>query len=155
MRGYYENATICLNGHTASSHDANYIKFCKTCGESTISKCLKCESPIEGSYRSRDIIDFTTYNPPNYCHECGTAYPWTEKILNNVIELVSLDDELPQEHRTIIKNAIPDLIIDSPTTPVAQAKYKKYMSQAAEYVQEGVRNLIIDLVSESVKKSLF
>lgn len=155
MRGYYENATICLNGHVASSHVSNYIKFCKICGESTISNCLKCEFPIEGSYRNRDIIDFTPYDPPNYCHECGTAYPWTEKIFNNIIELVSLDDELSQEHRTIIKNAIPDLIIDSPTTPLAQAKYKKYMSQAAEYVQEGARNLLIDVVSEAVKKSLF
>ncbi|PTJ69580.1 DUF2321 domain-containing protein [Mammaliicoccus sciuri] len=155
MSGYYTRATICLNGHVSSSSEANYRKFCKECGESTISNCSKCQSAIQGYYYVPGFFGKINYDAPNYCHECGNPYPWTEKILINAIELVSLDEELSEEHRLIIKNAIPDLIIDSPTTPVAQAKYKKYMSQAADYVQEGARNLLIDVVSEAVKKSLF
>ena len=155
MGGYYTNATICLKGHVSSSSNANYRKFCKECGEYTISNCSNCQSAIQGYYYVPGFLDAYDCDAPNYCHECGNAYPWTEKILNNAIELVSLDEQLSEEHRSIIKNAIPDLIIDSPTTPVAQAKYKKYMSQATDYVQESARNLLIDVVSETVKKSLF
>ncbi|WP_231296902.1 DUF2321 domain-containing protein [Mammaliicoccus sciuri] len=155
MSGYYMNATICLNGHVSSSSDANYRKFCKECGESTISNCSKCQSAIQGYFYIPGFLGTYNYDVPNYCHECGSAYPWTEKILDNAIELVSLDEQLSEEHKSIIKNAIPDLIIESPTTPVAQAKYKKYMTRASDYVQEGSRNLLIDVVSEAVKKSLF
>ena len=153
--GYYENATICLNGHVSSSINANYRKFCKECGESTISNCLNCDSAIQGSYCIPNFIGPDNFQFPNYCHECGNPYPWTEKLLNNAVELVSLDEELNENQKEIIKNAIPDLIIESSSTPVAQAKYKKYMSLAAEYVQEGTRNLLIDVVSETAKKSLF
>ncbi|MDW8551090.1 DUF2321 domain-containing protein [Staphylococcus nepalensis] len=155
MSGYFENATICLNGHVSSSSTANYRKFCKECGQPTISNCLNCSTSIQGYYHVPGFLGAYDYPVPNYCHECGTAYPWTEKVLNKAVELVSLDEQLSEEHRTIIKSAIPDLLIDSPTTPVAQAKYKKYMSYAADYVQEGARNLLIDVVSETVKKSLF
>lgn len=155
MSGYYKNATICLNGHVASNSEANYRKHCKECGEITISNCVNCNSEIQGYYYSPGVLRSINYTAPNYCHDCGNPYPWTKKVLDNAVELVSLDDELTEEHKTIIRNAIPDLVIDSPTTPVAEAKYKKYMSNAADYVQEGVKNLLVDVVSETVKKSLF
>ncbi|WP_217971470.1 DUF2321 domain-containing protein [Staphylococcus xylosus] len=155
MSGYYKNATICLNGHVSSDSTADYIKFCKECGLATTSRCSNCSAPIQGYYYIPGFLGSSDYQVPYYCHECGSAYPWTNKILENAVELVSLDDKLSEEHKTIIKNSIPNLIVDSPTTPLAQAKYKKYMSHAADYVQEGARNLLIDVVSESVKKALF
>lgn len=155
VSGYYKNATICLNGHVASSIDSNYRKFCKECGQPTVSTCQHCDTNIQGNYYISGFFGGTDYELPYYCHNCGSAYPWTEKLLENAIELVSLDDDLPVEHKKIIKNAIPDLIIESSTTPVAQAKYKKYVSNATDYVQEGLKNLLVDVVSESVKKSIF
>lgn len=155
MSGYFKNATICLNGHIASSGEANYRNFCKECGEATVSKCDNCDSFIQGYYYVPGFLRKIDYELPYYCHNCGSKYPWTRKLLENAVELVSLDDELPDEHKKIIKNAIPDLIIESSTTPAAQAKYKKYVSNAASYVQEGLRNLLIDVVSETVKKSIF
>ena len=155
MSGYYKNATICLNGHVSSDSTADYIKFCKECGLATTSRCSNCSAPIQGYYYIPGFLGSSDYQVPYYCHECGSAYPWTNKILENAVELVSLDDKLSEENKTIIKNSIPNLIVDSPTTPLAQAKYKKYMSHAADYVQEGARNLLIDVVSESVKKALF
>lgn len=154
--GYYQNATICLNGHAASSTTANYRRFCKDCGVNTISQCDSCDTYIQGDYEVPGIavIGFTYY-PPAYCHNCGQAYPWTKVVLENAVELISLDDELPSEHKKIIKNAFPDLVVETPTTPVAVAKYKKYMSKSAEYVQEGMRNLLKDVVSETVKKSIW
>lgn len=155
MNSHYKSATICLNGHIASDSQANYRNFCKTCGEPTISFCQKCNEHIQGYYYVPGFIGSIDYTVPNYCHHCGKPYPWTEKLLNNAVELVSLDEKLSREQKEIIKNAIPDLIIESPTTPVAQAKYKKYILNSASYVQDGLKNLLIDVVSETVKKSLF
>lgn len=155
MTGFYKNATICLNGHVASETEANYRKFCKSCGEPTISNCQSCDDLIQGYYYVPGVFSSAKYNAPNYCHSCGKPYPWTEKLLNNAVELISLDDQLNDEQKQIIKNAIPDLIVESPTTALAQAKYKKYISNSAFYIQDGLKNLLVDVVSESVKKSLF
>lgn len=153
--GYYENATICINGHVASSDTANYRKHCKQCGQETISVCQKCDSSIQGYYFVPGIIGFSDYNRPSYCHDCGSPYPWTEQLINNAIELISLDEELPSDIKDVIKSSLPDLIVETPSAPLAVAKYRKYMSQANDYTRDGIKNLLIDIVSETIKKSLW
>ncbi|MCC3736399.1 DUF2321 domain-containing protein [Staphylococcus hominis] len=155
IKYFYKDATICLNGHVVSKNEANYSKFCKVCGKETISNCQHCKTPIQGVIFIPNSMPVSKYNRPNYCHSCGKAYPWTEQVINNAVELVSLDDQLSDEYKEIIKSALPDLVVDSPDTPLAQAKYKKYMSNATNYIQDSVRNLLIDVVSETVKKSIF
>lgn len=141
---------ICKNGHLDKIVDG-FTKptrpFCSQCGEQILSNCPNCCHYIT-TLISDDI------KVPNYCFNCGNAFPWTQNLIDNAVEIISLDEELSENQKEIIKNAIPDLIIESSSTPVAQAKYKKYMSRAAEYVQEGTRNLLIDVVSETVKKSI-
>lgn len=154
MDGYYEKATICLNGHTVSDTKDNYIDYCSRCGKETVSSCSNCSKPIRGLYVLPDVFGFS-YTKPSYCFKCGHAFPWTEQLLNNAIELVSLDEELSENDKEIIKNALPDLIIETPSTPVATAKYKKFVPKAASYVQEGLRNLLVDVVSETAKKSIW
>ncbi|MCK0471423.1 DUF2321 domain-containing protein [Halalkalibacter sp. APA_J-10(15)] len=154
--GYYQNATICINGHVASRDTSNYRKFCKECGQKTISLCQNCHTNIQGEYDTPGVamIGFS-YDPPSFCHECGNPYPWISQIIDNAIELLALDDELPDEHKEIIKGAFPDLIVETPATPVAVAKYKKYMPKAAEYVQNGVKKILYDVASQVVKKSIW
>lgn len=152
--GYYEKATICLNGHVISYRHMKYSKHCKKCGEETISLCSNCNNYIQGGYYIRDFGIAGGYTRPSYCHACGKPYPWTTKILDNAVELISLDDDLPKNHKEVIKLALPDLLVESPTTPVAVAKYKKYISSAQGFVKDGLKNLMIDVVTETVKKSL-
>ena len=66
--------------------------------------------------------------------------------------LVSLEDELDESMKELIKTAIPDLITETPATPIAIAKYKKGIKCAGDIL---MRQLLIDVVSETVKKSLF
>lgn len=126
--GHYNNATICLNGHVVSKYQANYQKFCSKCGKETYSKCPECNSPIHGKYEVDGIVDLSgSYNRPDYCYNCGAPYPWTKIILDNAVMLVSLEDELDESMKELIKTAIPDLITETPATPIAIAKYKKGM----------------------------
>lgn len=153
MSYYY--ATICLNGHVIDKHVANVQKFCTICGKETFSSCNHCHSPIRGVIKLDGVIGSPRYSKPFYCHDCGSPYPWTQKILDNAIELVSLDDEIDNTAKELIKDAIPELLIESPTTPVAMAKYQKGMSHASQILRNSMRQLLIDVASETVKKFLF
>lgn len=152
--GYYKNATICLNGHVISSLNANDKKFCKNCGSATISNCTNCDNAIQGSYETTNIFGYTYYRP-SYCHECGEPYPWTSKIIENAVELLTLDENLPNEQKEIIKLALPDLLVETPTTPIAIARYRKYIPSTQDFIKDGLKNLMVDVVSETVKKSLW
>lgn len=156
MSGYYRNATICLNGHVISAYNANSTPFCDECGKSTISTCPKCSTNIRGEYEDLEIVVLGGYySRPSYCYNCGSPFPWTEALINNAVELISLDDNLSNEVKELIKNALPELIVETPSTPVATAKYKKFIPSAAKYVQDGLKNILVDVVSETVKKSIW
>lgn len=153
----YNRATICLNGHIVSKYEANFQKHCSTCGLETYSNCTNCQSPIHGlaDIKGVAIIGKRPYDLPYYCYNCGAPYPWTQKILNNAVELLGLDDDLDNATRELIKNAIPELLVDTPTTPLAIAKYRKGIAHAGQIVRDSMRQLLVDVVSETVKKSLF
>lgn len=153
----YNNATICLNGHIVSKYNANSQKHCTKCGAQTYSFCLKCNSPIRGLFDTPGVcvLGNRPFSLPYYCYECGSPYPWTQKILDNAVELLSLDEELDDASKTLIKNAIPELIIDTPTTPLAIASYRKGISSAGQILKDSLQQLLIDTVSETAKKILF
>ena len=154
--GYYNGATICENGHVVSRYKANSQKYCSECGKITFSNCSNCNFPIRGTYEVEGVCDLTGhYNKPYYCYNCGHPYPWTQKIIDNAIELLSLDDDIDDQTKQIIKDAIPNLMTDTPDTPIAIAKYKKGISGSGQFLKDSLRQLLVDVVSETAKKILF
>lgn len=152
----YRNATICLNGHVISKYEANTQRFCTKCGQKTFSYCLKCDAPIHGKYEKTGVMDLSGYyEMPYYCYNCGEPYPWTQKILDNAEELIALDDAIAEESKRLIMEAIPDLLVESPTTPVAAAKYRVGISKAGKTLKEMLHNLLVDVISETAKKIIF
>lgn len=152
---YYDPATICINGHVISSTQANSTKYCQRCGANTVSQCANCNIYIRGEYNIVDMPYISEYERPFYCFDCGDPFPWTKQILENAVELVDLDEELTNEIKDIIKSSLPNLLIETPTTPVAVAKYRKFMGSASTFVKDGMKNLLIGAVNESVKKSIW
>lgn len=153
----YHGATICLNGHVVSKYNPNFQPYCSQCGAETYSSCTQCHAPIHGLVKIEGVLYLgkRPYNKPFYCYQCGSPYPWTQKILDNSVELVSLDDELDDISKSLIKSAIPDLLVDTPTTAVAVAKYKKGISNASPILRDALYNLLVDVLSETLKKALF
>ena len=49
-------------------------KFCTICGKPPVNKCPNGHSIKEEEDQYGNDIR------PNYCHECGAPYPWTEDI---------------------------------------------------------------------------
>lgn len=85
LKGDFDVAQICLNGHVINSFvetlPGNNRRFCKECGEATITNCPACDAPIPGSYAGGYVsIDpekpALDYRAPDFCEECGTAFPW-------------------------------------------------------------------------------
>jgi hypothetical protein len=101
------------------------------------------------------VVGKRDYKLPYYCYNCGEPYPWTRLILDSAVELLSLDENLDEETRKIISNSIPDLIVESPATPVAVARYKKYISSTQQFVRDGMKQLLVEVIAEALKKSIF
>lgn len=65
------------------------------------------------------------------------------------------DESIDTSTKMIIHDAIPNLITETPSTPVSVEKYKISVETVSQYVKDGLHNLLVDVVSESVKKLLF
>lgn len=154
--GYYEKATICINGHVMSSYHQNSQPYCSVCGKETISNCPSCNAPIHGKYHVDGIYTVSgTLKPDYYCYACGKPYPWTQKILDSAVELLSLDENIDEDTQQLLKESFPNLIVSTPSTPVAIARYNNFFSKTTKVVKDSMHQLLVDVISESVRKILF
>ena len=156
---YYDVAQICMNGHVINSMAKDYPdsnqNYCSECGEKTITSCPECNSAIRGEYHVPNVIGFSDFNTPVYCHSCGKPYPWTVSRLESALELASELDGLTSDEKEQLKQSLPDLIKNSPKTIVAETRFKKIMKKAGKESYEGMKSILVDVVSETVKKTLF
>jgi len=156
---YYDVAQICMNGHVVNSMAKDYPKsnqdYCSECGEKTITNCPDCNSNIRGYYHIPGVIGFSDFNTPAYCYNCGSPYPWTISRLEAALELASEFDGLTNDEKEQLKQSLPDLIKNSPKTVVAETRFKKIMKKTGKESYEGMKSILIDVVSETVKKTLF
>lgn len=159
--GFYYTAQVCLNGHVVNDNyeiSPEFRKpFCTKCGQPTITQCPSCNTNIQGNYHVDGVAFLTTREPTAhaYCHNCGKPYPWTEANLNAISELLELDEQLQESDIATMKEILPDLLTDTPKSKVAEAKYKIIMRKAGRATYEAVKEIIIGIASETIKKSLF
>jgi hypothetical protein len=157
--GYYDAAQICRNGHVITSflNDSPEVaqKFCTTCGVETITACDGCKAPIRGNYEVPGIAFVGRYQRPSYCPHCGQPYPWTITKLQAAKDLVAELEELTPEERTQLDQTLDDLVRESPKTELAGFRFKKLMKKVGRESYDAVKSVVTDLVSETVKKTLF
>ena len=122
--GYHDVAQICLNGHVITENAQRSPefrkKFCDKCGEPTTTQCPKCNAPIQGEYHVEGVVAIG-FNPvaPNFCHECGQPYPWTQRRIDAAKALAEDFEDLSNDERQKLKQSLDDLYRDSPNTEVA------------------------------------
>jgi len=156
--GHYGQAQICLNGHVITSigRDPEFLKkFCPECGSETIRNCQHCSAAIKGDYISTETFSLRKYNKPSFCEDCGQPYPWTNSSKEASSDLVDFAEQLNEQEKEDLKKSIDDLIKDTPRTALAQVKFKQYALKAGTEVAKGLKDILIDLVSETVKKSIW
>lgn len=158
--GTYRVAEVCPNGHVStSSADTSpelREKFCSKCGEPTITQCQKCSASIRGYYYVEGIISLGSgYEPPAFCHNCGKSFPWTERKIASAVELIEVATDLSPDEIQQFRTDLTELTKDSPKTQVASHRFKKVMAKVGSSVASGVRDIIVDVLSEAAKKAIW
>lgn len=155
---WWDTAQICMNGHTVTyvllESPKRAQNHCHECGAPTITTCPTCGASIRGYFHRRDIIDWTfEYSPPNYCYECGGIFPWTEKKLAAAAEWAD-ELNLSEQERTTVKEKLPDIVGNTPTAQISAFKLSKLLSKAGGVVAGIVREIAVDVASETAKRVL-
>lgn len=158
--GTYLIAQVCLNGHVPTSAADQYPEqreaFCSKCGEATITNCPNCNAFIRGTYHIEGVVRFSDdYTPSAFCHNCGKAFPWTERKIASAIELVEVGADLSHEEMQQFRSNLTELTKDSPKTQVASIRFKKVMGKVGKSIASGVRDIVVDVLSESAKKAIW
>ena len=159
--GWYDIAQVCLNGHmlnnstkVAPEHNR---KFCDKCGAATITKCPRCEAHIPGQFHATGTFVFSIpmHVVPKFCSHCGAPYPWTENRLKAAHDLANEITEISEDERDILNQSLDELVKDTPQTKVAIVRFKKIVSKAGKEVANAFREILIDIVSEAVRKMIW
>ena len=157
--GMYHIAEVCPNGHvvTSSADTSPELreKFCSSCGESTLTQCPSCGSNIRGYYSVECVFAVSEYAPPAHCHNCGSAFPWTVRKVEGAVELVEVGGGLTDSEILQLRSDLTELTKDSPKTQVASLRFKRAMAKVGSTVALAVRDVVIDVLSETAKKSIW
>jgi hypothetical protein len=147
----FDVGQACLNGHAVTGSLTRSPEFaakhCKDCGEPTISACPKCNKPIRGQYKN--FYGSRGWQVPSYCHECGAAYPWTERKAAALAEAIDELDELTAEDREKLKQSIPDVVNDTLKTQTAASRFRKGINKAGQMGGKLLSDLLVKVASEA------
>jgi hypothetical protein len=159
----YGNVLVCMNGHviTAQANDDQIPeKYCATCGDEIINKCLKCGTYIKGIPRLVSHINppYSYFGNPyirqSYCTSCGEAHPWTLRGEAAAYELIELATALTPQEKEEWKQTIPVLIKESPKSGVALIKFKNLATKAGVEIGKAVKEVVVGVVAEVVKAAI-
>lgn len=148
---------ICSNGHEYSAYvelDETVNKFCTVCGEKLITQCPHCDAFIPGYRGYKGIISVWRGPHEAYCESCGKPMPWTERALSAANELIALSGlSDPEKHDLVV--SVQDLVTDSPRSSVAVTRLKLFSGKIGSAVMNGLRDVLIDVLSEATKKAIW
>ncbi|MFC2050467.1 DUF2321 domain-containing protein [Chloroflexota bacterium] len=157
--GVYRTAEVCPNGHVSTNSADEYPerreKFCSKCGEPTITQCPHCNTNIRGYYYVEGFIQRHEYEPPAFCFNCGSPFPWTERKLAAAFELVKANGNLSDEELAQFRDDLDELTKDSPRVQIASLRFKQVMAKVGNFVADGVKDIVVDILSEAAKKAIW
>ena len=155
----YDTAQICQNGHVvtdmAQSLPQCQERFCGKCGEPTLMECPHCRSRIRGRYDVFGIPRMLDYDRPSFCYACGRPYPWTDRALRAAEELIGQDGGLTPGEIGRFSVDLAEVVRDTPQATASASRVKSALGKVAAGTAAAVRDILIDLVSESVRKLIW
>ena len=154
----YQSAAVCVHGHAATSSietSPNLAgKFCKDCGGEILTACPACETSIRGFYQVGGIITIREYVPPNFCEDCGSAFPWMEERMKAASALADELENFSEADREKVKQSLADISRDGPSTSVAVIHLKKWFETARDAVGKALWKAATEIATAAAKKAL-
>jgi hypothetical protein len=149
-------AQVCINGHLQNGSITRFPQFrtnlCQRCGAKTITACKSCDWPIEGISEHAWTYSSGPYGPPRYCENCGAPYPWTATALAAAKEYADAIEALSATQKTELKETLEDLSRDTPRTPLAVSRFKKFTTEAAPVVKEMMTKFVVEFATNAAKQ---
>jgi hypothetical protein len=101
------------------------------------------------------VIGFSDYTAPSFCYKCGEPFPWTIAALKAAEELSDELDGLNDDERESLKKSLNELVRETPSTRVAETRFKRIMKKVGKDGYESMQSILTDIVSETVRKTIF
>ena len=155
MATIYTCAAICKPGHvlTRDVSEVSPSKRCTSCGAAVLTACTSCGSPIQGDLVVPGVVAIGfAYDPPDFCHECGTPFPWVGRQ-GRIYELENLlDDELLDPADEL---AVREQLQALAGEDLDARRWKRVKKLAPELLQKGTAQRIFESVaSASIRSQL-
>ncbi len=157
--GYFDTAQICLSGHVVNSTVRKNPEFnrnhCGKCGETTITSCPSCRHDIEGEYHVENlkVVSISTMSAPLFCHNCGKAFPWTERHSQTAIELF-LEESMPEDDNRVFAESVSQIAKDTPEAKLASARIKKLLGKIGTSTAACIRDALVKVACDTIKDSI-
>ncbi len=145
---------VCENGHKVTdqvgAHPERAAPFCDKCGGATTTSCAYCGNPIPGFNHDNPALRL---GPPKNCRQCGSAFPWRQAAIANAIGVLE-ELGLEEADMTTAKEAVPELIGETPKVELAVLRLRRVLSKLGKPAYDVGIKVISDLASETIKKAL-
>lgn len=92
------------------------------------------------------------YKLPTFCHECGSIYPWADRMITNAVSLVAMDENLSPQEIHQFKTDLMIVAKNGPETKIASIRAKKILSKVGTAVSSGVFEIVVSILSEKGKQ---
>jgi len=153
LKKYHQR--VCENGHQITPRielTSDNSKFCEKCGASVVERCPNCRALIPGAH-TEVIQPLGSIPVPNYCNQCGKAYPWTSKKIEKIKDAIQNSQELKKKDKTQIENALEQLNrgeITNEKQIAIFAKFKRLAPKAWSIMQP----ILTDILTSYMKKQI-
>ncbi len=95
--------------------------------------------------------------PPLYCRDCAAAYPWTERALRNVEEVLRESGEFSEEETADLVEDVRTLAIeseDSGDATLAASRFKRAASRLGSDAYGLLVRVAGEILSQTAKNQL-
>lgn len=82
-------------------------------------------------------------------------FPWTQSKLMAAHAFIQELEKLSDDEKAMLETSLDDMIREAPSAPTAAMRFKRLMTKAGSTAASGLREIVIDLLSEYLKKLTF
>ena len=81
-------------------------------------------------------------------------FPWTETPIKAAEQFADRLDNLNTSEKADLKATVPDLINDTPRTPLAVSRFKKLAAKIGAPAAQAFTQILVSVLTEEVKRQL-
>jgi hypothetical protein len=101
------------------------------------------------------MVTTSRYVPPVYWGSCGVILSWTRQRIEAVKQLADEAGRRSRRERELLKQAVDDLVRDTPAIQLAAVRFKRLAEKAGYGAAVAFREILVNVVSEAAKRAIW